>query len=151
YVISEMGYKYDNAKTLNKFVSCCLDETLTYKKFIIQKLFLRLYAVGSDSVRGIISDFIGRNSNLNLESPEDFMYELDLIQYGFPVKVGFVDQLNDFINKNIPDSLSDLDFIKAGIEKNMVALLDFIVQKKNITELEVCLNNFKEKMTLIKE
>ena len=40
---------------------------------------------------------------------------------------------------------------KAGIEKNMVALLDFIVQKKNITELEVCLNNFKEKMTLIKE
>lgn len=151
YVISEMGYKYDNAKTLNQFVSCCLDETLTYKKFIIQKLFLRLYAVGSDSVRGIISDFISRNSNFNLESPEDFMYELDLIQYGFPIKVGFIDQLNDFINKNIPDSLSDLDFIKAGIEKNMVALLEFIVQKKNITELGVCLNNFNEKMTLIKK
>ena len=146
-----MGYKYDNAKTLNKFFAYCLDETFTYKKFIIQKLLLRLYAVGSDSVRGIISDFIVRNSSFNPERPEDFIYELDLIRYGFPVKVGFVDKLNDFINKNIPDSLSDLDFIKAGIEKNMVALLEFIVQKKNITELEVCLNNFNEKMTSIRK
>lgn len=151
YVVYEMGYKYENEKILNKIVSYYSDESLISKKFIIQKLFLRLYRVGSESVKGIIYDFVSRNSNSNLESPEDFMYELDLIQHGFPVKFGFVDQLNDFINKNIPNSLSDFDFITAGIENNMVAFLEFIVQKKNITELEVCLNNFNEKMSLIKE
>ncbi len=151
YVISEMGYKYENEKILSKVVSYYSDEPVDVKKFIIQKLFLRLYGIGSDNVRGVISDFVDRNSDFNLESPKDFMYELDLIKNGFPVKIGFVDKLNDFINNNIPNSLSDISFIEAGIENGMLALLDFIVQKKNINELETCLNNFNEKMMLIEK
>ncbi|MCU4422292.1 SIR2 family protein [Acinetobacter lwoffii] len=151
YVISEMGYKYENEKILSKVISYYSDEPIDIKKLIIKKLFLRLYGIGSDNVRSIIYDFVDKNSDFNLESPEDFMYELDLIKNGFPVKIGFVDKLNEFINNNIPNSLSDISFIKAGVENGMLAFLDLIVQKKNITELEVCLNNFKEKMTLIKE
>ncbi len=146
-----MGFKYENEKVLSKVISYYSDEPIDIKKLIIKKLFLRLYGIGSDNVRSIIYDFVDKNSDFNLESPEDFMYELDLIKNGFPVKIGFVDKLNEFINNNIPNSLSDISFIKAGVENGMLAFLDLIVQKKNITELEVCLNNFKEKMTLIKE
>lgn len=151
YVISEMGYKYENEKILRKVVSYYSDESDEVKRFIIDNLFLRLYRIGSDNVKGVVFEFVNANSDHNFKSPKDFIYELELIKSGFQVKNGFVDKLNDFIDANIPNSLSNLSFIEAGIENSMLAYLDYIVHKKNINELESCLNNFNEKMKLIEE
>ncbi|MCU4483216.1 SIR2 family protein [Acinetobacter ursingii] len=151
YVISEMGYKYENELILRKLVAYYSDESEDVKRFIIDKLFLSLYVIGSDSVKGVIFDFIILNSPNCLNKPEDFIYELKLISYDFPIREGFVDQLNNFIDTHIPNSLSHLDFIKAGIEEHMLYLLDYIVNNRNNKELESCLNNFNEKIKLIKE
>lgn len=149
YVISKMGYKYENELILRKIVAYYSDESEGVKRFIIDNLFLSLYRIGVDDVKGVIFDFVNVNSHNNLKSPGDFMYELNLISHDFPVKEGFVDQLNNFIDTHIPNSLSHLEFIEAGVEKRMLNLLDYIVHKKNNNELESCLNNFNEKIKLI--
>ncbi|ELK2450418.1 hypothetical protein RU065_003515 [Salmonella enterica] len=71
------------------------------------------------------------------------MERLTLLANGYPMPEGFLEELTSFVDENIPNNLSELEFIKARVETGFPELLKFLIKEKNYTELQSIFDDFE--------
>ncbi|MBN3098828.1 SIR2 family protein [Pectobacterium brasiliense] len=145
------NYKYDNINLLNLVLLKIKSFNEEMKKFITNNLLIDIKGIGSDAVKIAIDDFVRENIlNLLLKTPKDIMDRLLLIVHGYPAPEGFSGVIEKFVSDNIPNNLTELDIITAGVESDLPALLKILIEDKGFVEFKVALDNFNQRMKTLK-
>ncbi|OUE53926.1 hypothetical protein AZ003_002833 [Citrobacter freundii] len=151
YALSENhNHIYNNTKLISSALLKIEARSDEWKKFITDNLLLDLKRIGSKEIKSIIDDFITKNILvLPCSTPKDYMERLTLMANGYPMPEGFVEELKLFVDNNIPNNLSDLEFIKARVDAGFPELLRFLIKEKNYAELQPILDAFENRTKLI--
>ncbi|MEQ9937176.1 SIR2 family protein [Pectobacterium polonicum] len=146
-ISSRHDFFYENVYLLNEALHKIKQRSVEWKIFITDNLLLNIKDIGNSDVKAIIDDFIMSNVlDTPLKEPKDYISKLLLISHGYLIPDGFVDSLDQFIEKNIPDNLLESNFINARIQWELPNLLRFLVDKKGYSEFNDVLNKFESKM-----
>ncbi|ECN1678170.1 hypothetical protein JQ90_23340, partial [Salmonella enterica subsp. enterica serovar Newport] len=131
-------------KLINSALMVIKSRSDEWKKFITDNLLLDLKRIGSEEIKLVIDDFISQNILvLPCRTPKDYMERLTLLANGYPMPEGFLEELTSFVDENIPNNLSELEFIKARVETGFPELLKFLIKEKNYTELQSIFDDFE--------
>lgn len=146
-VSSKHDLFYKNVSLLNAFLHKIKDWSVEWKVFLTNDLLLSIKDIGDDKVCSAIDDFVISDIlNIPIREPSDYTSKLSLISHGYPIPDGFISSLEMFIDEHIPNGLSDINFIKAGIEWKIPNLLKFLIDEKNYSQFIGVLNKFESKM-----
>ncbi|MBN3055170.1 SIR2 family protein [Pectobacterium brasiliense] len=146
-ISSKHEFFYDNIELLIEALNKIKNMSIEWKVFLTNDLLLNIKYIGGDKVSSAIDEFVLSDIfNIPIKEPDDYISKLILISHGYPIPDGFVDNLEVFINENIPNGLSDINLIKAGIEWKLPDLLKFLINEKGHSQFIDALNEFHSKM-----
>ncbi|MER1938638.1 hypothetical protein KC826_15585, partial [Proteus terrae] len=146
------NYTYENTELLTLALTKIRALGDEWQKFITNSLLLNIKMIGSVEIVAIIDKFINENIlNLPLTTVKSIMERLHLVANGYPIPDQFIDIINKFVSENIPDKLSELDFIKAGVEEDFPNLIKFLINNKGFVEFQSTLDIFSERMRFFKK
>lgn len=153
YMLSEKhNYTYENTELLTLALTKIQLLSNDLKKFITDGLLLNIKRIGSLEVVGIIDKFISDDIlNLPIITVKDIMERLHLVANGYPIPNKFFDVITKFVSENIPDKLSELDFITAGVESDFPNLIKFLIKERGFVEFQGALDLFNERIQSLKK
>lgn len=143
---------YDNIKLLNLVLSEVQNYNNEDKKIIIINLLLNIKKVGSSEIIEAIDKFIKKNINIFNQSTitaKDIIEYLNLVKHGYLISERLPDIINQFISDNIPDKISDFNFIESGFEEIFPKLTEFLINEKGFVEFQDTLDYFNKKMAYL--
>ena len=152
YAVSiNAGYEYNNSELLKDALEVIKKEKYESQQYFVDKLLLDIKQIGSEEVKELIDKFVNENIlNLTCETPYDYILKLVLIYYGYPISTNFIENLKNFIDKNIPNNLNEPDFLKSKIQSKLPELLKYIIEDKDLDskirkQFKSILKQFEEK------
>lgn len=153
YMLSEHhNYTYENIDLLKSALSKIQLLSDEMKKFFTESLLINIKKIGSHEIKEIIDKFVNDNIlNLPLTTPKDIMDRLSLVANGYPMPERFPEIINEFVSKNIPDKLSELEFIIADVESGFPNLIKSLINNRGLIEFQDALDSFSEKTNSLKK
>ena len=152
YAVSiNAGYKYNNSELLKDALEVIKKYQYESQQYFVDKLLLDIKQIGSEEVKELIDKFVNENIlNLTCETPYDYILKLILIYYGYQPPTDFIENLKNFIDKNIPNNLNEPDFLKSKIQSQLPELLKSIIKDENLDskireQFQSILEQFEEK------
>ena len=145
------GYKYNNSELLKDALEVIKKYQYESQQYFVDKLLLDIKQIGSEGVKELVDKFVNENIlNLPCKTPYDYILKLVLIYYGYQPPTDFIKNLKHFIDKNIPDSLLNVDFLHWRIESQLPELLKYIIGNKDLDskireQFQSILEQFEEK------
>ena len=145
------GYKYNNSELLKDALEVIKKDQYESQQYFVDKLLLNIKHIGSEGVKELVDKFVNENIlNLPCKTPYDYILKLLLIYYGYSIPTDFIKNLKHFIDKNIPDSLLNVDFLHWRIESQLPELLKYIIGNKDLDskireQFQSILEQFEEK------
>lgn len=145
------GYKYNNSELLKDALEVIKKYQYESQQYFVDKLLLDIKQIGSEGVKELVDKFVNENIlNLPCKTPYDYILKLVLIYYGYQPPTDFIKNLKHFIDKNIPDSLLNADFLHWRSESQLPKLLKLIIEDKDLDskirkQFKSILKQFEEK------
>lgn len=154
YAVSiNAGYEYKNIELLKDALEVIKKYQYESQQYFVDKLLLDIKQIGSEEVKELIDKFVNENIlNLSCKTPYDYISKLILIYYGgYPIPTNFIENLKNFIDKNIPDNLHDSVFSHSRIKSRLPELLKLIIENKDLDskireQFQNILEQFEENM-----
>ena len=145
------GYEYKNIELLKDALEVIKKYQYESQQYFVDKLLLDIKQIGSEEVKELIDKFVNENIlYIPCKTPYDYILKLVLIYYGYSIPTNFIENLKNFIDKNIPDNLHDSVFSHSRIESRLPELLKLIIEDKDLDskireQFQNILEQFEEK------
>lgn len=150
---------YENKKLVkNALLSLDNDfeENLEMQRYFLEKIFLPIYQISNTEIKNLFTPYFDkvRISDWNQVSKdqlyEEILRELDFLQYGFEVKQEFIDFMTHWIKNDLnKDVFFSSALLKVGGAEELLAFIDFLINSRNISQLEALRGLLKEKIQSI--